>query len=271
MPKQVDETADRPAVEGLHRYSVWLVFVALVVACAAAILLWSLWDAPENSLEYEAAKTLLELLTVGFGGAVLGFLASQYQARQADVDNERELSRQATAHKQRLLRSVLDRTTSNYNGVKRARRLLRAQGRQRHGLRTVVVAEIYDLQLVSLNDIQLEFETLSDEVQTERELFTRGDELRTLFDDLEEYLGRIVSEYEDARPRFGNRRTIRQCALTELTSFLDRDDFHQFSSRFHAVQEQLRKDLAATSGRRSPDPPLPAVRGRVSDRATLTL
>jgi hypothetical protein len=252
MPKQSDETADTSAVEGLRRYSLWLVLAALVVAAGALITLLSLWNAKPDTLEYEAARTLLELLTVGFGGAVLGFLASQYQARQADVDNERELERQAAAHKRELLRSVLDRATTNYNGVKRARRLLRAQARQRRGLRTVVLAESYDMQLLSLNDIQLEFETMSDEVETERELFTRSQELRTLFDDLEKYLANIVSEYEVRRPHFGTRRAIDQCALTELRSFLDKDDFHKFSSRFHDVQEQLRKDLAATSSKRSP-------------------
>jgi hypothetical protein len=245
MPEQ---TSDWAALRGLRRYGLWLVAAASVFVLASAIGLALLRDAKPDTVRFETARTLLQLLIVGFGGAVLRFLASQYQARQVDVENERERLRQAESHDRELLRSVLNRATTSYNGVKRARRLLRARARQQHRHRTFVMADAYDTQLALLNDIQLEFETLSGEVETEQTLFTGSRELQRLFDDLETYLGDIIAEYEIQRPRFGTRLSIDQRALTKLTDFLDRSDFRHFSERFHQVQEQLRKDLVARHG-----------------------
>jgi hypothetical protein len=235
------------AEDGLRRYSFALSGVLILIGAAIVTVLSLTWNAEPGTSENELNSTLLQTLPVALGGGVLSFLTSQYQARQARVATEHAQRRNRAAHRREVLDSVLERATASYNGVKRARRLLRAQAQVvscRAG-RTVVLADEYDAQMTAISDLQLEFETLLGAARTQSKIFTDVDELYNLFREMESYLGNLVTEYEKLRPRFNKSESMAIQKFSQLTDFLRKDGFGKFATRFHEVQRKLRNDLDA--------------------------
>ena len=105
-----------------------------------------------DTLWFEIAKTILQVGVVLALGALLSLLTSDYQREQQKAESRQE-----------VLRDILERATTSYNDVKRARRLLRAHAMTKDG--TAILAGAYDNQIAAINDAQLQFETMADEIQ----------------------------------------------------------------------------------------------------------
>jgi hypothetical protein len=183
----------------------------------------SLGSVEPDTLWFEIAKTLLQVGVVLAIGALLSLLTSDYQREQQRAESRQE-----------LLRDLLARATTAYNDVKRARRLLRGKALIQDG--TAVLASAYDEQIAAVNDAQLQFETMADEVQGAFPGLAGS--LAIEFDAVEESLNALVREYEDNRPNFdGEPLSISMNMLPALRSFLE-----------HPSKQAGRRDTPAAPG-----------------------
>ena len=166
-----------------------LIVTAAFVGIVAAALLFLIWrmdpDPKEDAFYFEAAKVVMQVIGVVLLGALLSYAVSaltmQHQdslatKAQAHTSDEAELEREHRKSErdvaiaqdaQRRLdearRDFLDRTITNYNAVKRARRQLRASGyggATPHHVTADVAQAAFVKQLDVIIEAQLEFERL---------------------------------------------------------------------------------------------------------------
>lgn len=207
-----------------------------------------------NTIEFEVAKTFLQVAGVILFGAFVAISTFLFQQEwtQKRENQTRESNRLHDERERQdvALRSLLTQTLEAYNGVKRIRRILRAEG-----LKTIS-AEVYKQQLLGLNDLQLTFEYLKIDVTTMSDKRLMGDSsatannertrnLQTEFKDIETYLNQIFKEFEQNLRLVEKRRKVSLSSLAELNSFLT--DTHGFrvgvSEPFHGIVFTLQKAL----------------------------
>jgi len=179
-----------------------------------------------STLDYELAKTLLQMGAVSVAAAIVSLLAFNYQHRtqasQRELETERE-RRHRTAEKDRderrqemrqnaelmarradyvdeLLKSTLSRVTESYNAAKRARRQLRALARYENDSGEMMVrASVYDEWMARLNDAQLDLESVKRDVDVSRGAYPSAKEMFVCLKRMEDYLRAVRKEYEEAR------------------------------------------------------------------------
>jgi len=217
-------------------------------AVAAVVVIGVGPGARPDTIPFETVKALLQLGVVSAGVAGLTLLAYLYQRHREQEELRRE-----------LVRSMLRRATANYSAVKLARRLLRVRGVARTGVRRSVPSysdkwipkAAYDDQMNHLDEAQLEFENMKDEMEASKGRYKRNaDEIIKLFGCLEEYLGNLVTEWEDKdnkhRPE-GRPPSLRVgdlCRLDDLiTPDRERPFFTKFSPQFHELCKLLLKNI----------------------------
>ncbi|MDQ0850558.1 cbb3-type cytochrome oxidase subunit 3 [Arthrobacter sp. B3I9] len=207
-----------------------------------------------NTLEYEVAKTFLQVAGVILFGAFVAISTFLFQQEWTQRrENQRRESDRLHDERERqdlALRSLLTQTLEAYNGVKRIRRILRAEG-----LKTIS-AEVYKQQLLGLNDLQLTFEYLKIDTSTmgdERLLMDPSEaannahprDLQSEFKDIETYLNLIFKEFEQNLRHVEEQGTVELWSLGELNSFLtDTRGFRAgVSEPFHRIVLTLQKAL----------------------------
>ncbi len=150
------------------------------------------------------AKACLQLIVVGFIGGLLTAAVQHFQqGRNIRLDERRR--------EDEFLRSMLGRTVSAYNAVKRIRRFLDAETRNESGVRSISRAT-YDQYLTELNAQQLEFESLKriapladQRISRNRPTvagpaeYIRDDSLTSMFSRVESFLNQVVGEYQHRR------------------------------------------------------------------------
>jgi hypothetical protein len=169
------------------------------VAAAVAAVAWT--DEP-NTLKYELAKIAMQVVAV----AVLGGLATVATAIFQESFKQQATRRDAFVEERRrqddLLRDLLDETLTAYNRVKRIRRLLAAQTADGTGQITL---DVYDEQMSSLIDQQLEFEKFKrrspfiDDERLHTPALPNASVLTDSYTEIEKYLNRVIDEYESNR------------------------------------------------------------------------
>jgi hypothetical protein len=228
----------------LGRRLVWalgmlaLASVAFILACGAA-------HARPNTLPYESAKAAMQVGLVAVAGAVLSFLANDYQAQRQREDQAREREDLKRAYERDLIKTTLARTTEAYSKVKRARRVLRATTTS-DGAH---LAEDYDRYMLEINDAELQFETLCVEVEASPSVFLDL-ELQKFFESIRGYLEKLITEYGERRCAFkGEPEQLAEEQLPVLGAFLGhRQSGPTFSQQFsrpkRRVQGILQHELA---------------------------
>ncbi len=255
---------------------------AVTLATVSVACLVVFWNADADSIGREVAKIAANALLVVLGGLVLGLLSHDYQSVQADAAKLQETrlqqaeeardqalrlaakiqdqERRAEVKRQAYVAETLDRATEHYMGVKRCRRLIRARARESNEDDPIISLSGYDRQMGRILDHQLSFERLKRDVETNSAAFAHPQHAIAFFRDLEEYLGPLVTEYEDNRPGM-NSSPAALSSLATLTKFLTRDDFHQrFAKRFKDLTGMLRQDCQPRqtgSGSTAPQAPAP--------------
>jgi hypothetical protein len=204
------------------RWARWVIaslIVVLIVGIAAvgwfAVVPQVTGDVESKVLQLEKAKAVLQLAVVSTGVALLSLLNYSYQ--------EYRLQREA---RKQLIMSMLDRARTNYTAVKRSRRLLRASGLSDAYFATNPAQpddprrKSYDKQMRLLDDAQLEFENLKTEVAASRGNYRRANDIETQLDNLESYLGELVSEWETSSSDLANGKKF--CELERLKGLVKR-------------------------------------------------
>jgi hypothetical protein len=163
----------------------------LILACAAALAsdLIASQDKSKHQLGVELGKLVGQVLLVGVVGGIVLHEYNHRRERQAALNEFRRTP----------LRNLVDA----YARTKKSRRLLRsgcrARGPLRSGQRQLVLRRVvYDEQLGSLNDTQLQLEIIVHELSMYGETFRKRAEIRSHVDKMENYLGTVITEYESA-------------------------------------------------------------------------
>ncbi|MGX6604072.1 hypothetical protein ACWKSP_18325 [Micromonosporaceae bacterium Da 78-11] len=172
----------------------------IAMAAAAVLIIWH--ESATRVVGVEAYKTLLQfLLVVVLGGGV----SLLYQAfnRQAELQAERlKLAEDRATAIRETRKRYLAELVVLYNAVKRSRRLLRARA-QIHttaGDGKLRVAA-YEEQLQLLLDAQLSLELMIRNVNAEGKVFHGVPEPVSSLKSTEDYLRKLITEYEAVMPR----------------------------------------------------------------------
>jgi hypothetical protein len=232
-----------------------LVLAGLSLTCIA-LLFFFCRDLKNGSIEFEAAKSLLQIGVVSVIGTVLSLLVHQYQneaealqkkteADRLDAEKQRDEHRKCLEYREALLLSVLSKTIDAYNRTKRARRLLRGRAISTRGETKVVLAEEYDKWFDAINDAQLDLESLVHDIKTSEKAFSRPELLRESLRSMEKYLNDLITEYERSRALFScDGHTLPLDQLPKLTNFLLPGKFAPHMSVYKdGVQRAIRSDL----------------------------
>lgn len=125
----------------------------------------------------------MQFLFVGVLGSIVTLSIQAYQ---------RDREKRATANEFR--RSILSKLIRSYSATKKAKRIIRSKciagGKLDYG--------VYDVQLKSLIDTQLELEILNHEVKTAAQLFDHAKDLQNAIQSMEKSLSEVVDEYKDS-------------------------------------------------------------------------
>ena len=209
--------------------SILLVTIALLRLCFR--------NAAQGTIAFEVAKSLLQLGVVAVVGAFVSWAMTEYQLAQSRYE-----------YREELLTSTLSRAVAAYSRAKRARRLLRARSGAAPGGPGLIRLDDYDRFMEMVNDAQLELESLKGDVKTSEPAFASADSVFCFFKSMEEYLGKVVKEYEMTRhtiPDSNSSVQVRQ--LEALSDFLGPANASLFKREvidpYHKVQDFIRKDL----------------------------
>jgi hypothetical protein len=237
----------------------WIVFGlgAVFIAVVSLFLFRFYFREPAinvNTLEFEVAKTFLQVAGVILFGAFVAISTFPFQQewtqKREGQRRESDRLRDERERQDEALRSLLTQTLETYNGVKRIRRILRAEGL------TTISAGVYRQQLLDLNDLQLNFEYLEIDASTmgDKRLIqdrcaatnnaSHGD-LQTEFKHIESYLNEIFKEFERCLHFVEEEGIVKISSLVKFDAFLtDSQDFRAgVSEPFHKVVLTLQKAL----------------------------
>ena len=249
----------------------WIVLMLLVVfGVSLGALAVFFRGATQGTVEFEAAKSLLQIGVVAVMGAVISVLIFEYQRERQAADKraddaqqrlerqkendrqaaekQRELERKRFEYREALLLSTLSNAMNAYGRTKKARRLLRGRGIRSRGETQIVLASEYDQFFDRVNDAQLDLENLARDVKTSAKAFSEPEALEQDLWSMESYLGELISEYESVRSRFSeNDPSLPVRDLVHLEDFLKSTDSSRFRpemvSPYHEVQRRIRRDL----------------------------
>lgn len=166
-------------------------------------------SALEIRLGIEVFKLTYQFLLLIVIGGAISLLYSQFTKRQEEANKIKEREREKRDEKKTLQRKFRTEFIQSYNAAKSIRRLLRARARtvtDINGLKVEVIKlSPYDRQMQKLVHVQLQFETLKEEAESQKDLFSGVPELQALdqtLETIESYLNLIVGEYEGSYKLF---------------------------------------------------------------------
>ncbi len=243
------QDTDRRFTTAKRNSVAWLLAIA---AISGIVLAWAWSGSPSNNtLRFESAKTAMQVIAVAsLGGlAALATFTFQRSRTREDELRDRRLEQRRRRDENRrdkrdrqddLLRSLLRDTLTSYNRVKRVRRLVEAETKDKAGGH--VTLDVYDKHMTSLNDEQLEFEKfkrLAPFIDDKRLNPSAGRDpsathgtapggvsLKESYERIEKYLNKVIDEYEDNRHVVAAEPAgVPLAKLTKLSAFLQHDSF----------------------------------------------
>lgn len=264
--------------ESLMRDPRRVVLAALILGLASAIALIVLgFVVSSEALEIgpELMKAGVQVGAVTLVGAGIGYMLriaeeSRAQERQAEVtknaraqeeeakkrlsERESEVARLEDERRRAEYRyHVFQDVVTAYNGVKSARRILRARGFRRTAGDRAMSAEDaaeFNVRTQALTESQLMFESVLRQVRARPGWFTTPDVLIALLGTVETYVGEVIDDWERTDGDVvAGARLGRIHSLTHLQDFLDVTDlgFESGASEpMREIEETLREDAYPT-------------------------
>ncbi|MGQ0650050.1 MAG: hypothetical protein ACT4P7_21075 [Gemmatimonadaceae bacterium] len=189
--------------------------LGFVVAIGAAIATAACLLASDNSTLRDLGKELGKLTGQVVLVTVIGGVILQEYNRRRDQKSERRERRN------RMIGILVE----SYSSAKRSRRLLRAKCRATppavgaaDGLHLSRVT--YEEQMGSLNDVQLSLEMLIHDFMTFPETFKRQDEIKRAVERMENYLGTLITEYENGHRLVDDSQPVHVAGVHRFADFL---------------------------------------------------
>ena len=145
----------------------------------------SLSDANARSaISIELVKSLLQVVVIAILGGVVSLLTQEF-------NKDREKREMLNDFRMTLL----SRLVQVFRETKRARRLLRAKKDS---------IQFYDEQMAIINELQLDLETINEEIETVKHAFP-GKSVGNQVDRMATYLNKLVEEYEKNMPKLNRK------------------------------------------------------------------
>ena len=225
-----------------------LVLLAISIGGLAVLALW--FPPTADSISLELVKGFVQLGIASVAGAIITVLTDAVQHKRADDSKRRDDDIRIAENLDDFRRSILNRITRAYADAKRSRRLLRARAlTEPYHLLDETPADVrldaYESEIVSLNNVQLDLESLLRELTTCQGAFSKPLTLREGISSMEKYLNGLISEYEKKRVSFsGTPSSLGLNTLEALKSFVVRrkdsggSDSSEFKKKFLDGRQQ---------------------------------
>jgi len=209
----------------------------LIVALSGLFTLASHWQIKE--LPTEIAKSLLQLAVVAIAGHVVSILITKANNERQDLMRANELRN-----------ALLDRINESFVEVKKVRRLARATAEKvtvGGATNLFIHKSRFHEYLQLLNDAQLKLEVVSKDVESNKTLFLDAEDLIKRLDRMEEYLNRLVDDYEHSTAKTVSNpvdcfRVFDFPGLSDLLGPYKTSTFRkEFVHTYYASLESIRK------------------------------
>ena len=222
-----------------------VVLVIVIVAIGGYFINWN-WTGFEGKTLWDWLG-LLAILAIPL--AVVWFThVEQKRDRQLAKTEKKQEKR---AEEKDLLRKLYSNIVQAYNAAKKVRRLLRgsAQCISPGQTEIMIMIEPYDKQMQALVDVQLHFEFIIAEIDSNPTLFPgpvwqdtkKQDSIISKLNDIEHYLNVIVKEYEDLYKKRPNATpTLPISELERLEEFMSKE---VKDNKFFTSARDVRKAL----------------------------
>lgn len=188
-----------------------VLFVAVLAVAAFCMLYVRSANRPE--IEAEAAKGLIQLFVVLLLGATINEALKARERRTLEAEKEQDRQRQDAEKEHERQRKeeerlavfregIRRRLSESYQGVKRCRSMLRANGFTPEIIVPGIelgegdIWKAYRCQLEAINEVQLDLEKLWHELDCFRFAFTRAQDVIRKIKLMSGYLRRLIDEYE---------------------------------------------------------------------------
>lgn len=184
-----------------------LMFAFIFISVFGLIIYFLAFKPQKDHAEFEIFKSLLQIITVLILGQVVSLIIAQFNYERQKADTETALERQKTEAKIEFQKDVLRRLIRNYTAIKKHRRLLRAKALTppydgEFKDETLVKFDAYDEQMQLINDVELEFENIWQELEFSTDLFSNSKSLATHIETMKDYLRNLLHLYEQKRGTF---------------------------------------------------------------------
>ena len=196
---------------------------SIVVAISALLIgiILKLDTSARSAISIELVKSLLQVVVIATLGGVVSLLAQEFNRDREKREALNDFRKTLLSHLVQIFREA-----------KKARRLLRAK---RDSL------QFYDEQMAVINELQLDLETINEEIKTTKQAFP-GEEAQSRISTMATYLNKLVEEYEKNMPKL-NRKSppVSLDQLEYLNDFIGPFRESKFSQEFaHLYNEALK-------------------------------
>ena len=179
----------------------------------------------------EGYKQLWQLSLASIIGGLVSAAFSELKREQDTIEARREYLR--TFHTAALVA---------YNRTKKVRRLLRAKAVFDSGGVPHIHLSQWEAQMLELQDVQLQFESMKRQVRLGRDVFARTPNLEAQLKTMEGYLRKILSEFESFKfPAPSPSAPL--STLPKLQGFIDYSSSPPFVADFADPYDEVEADL----------------------------
>jgi ppGpp synthetase/RelA/SpoT-type nucleotidyltranferase len=163
----------------------------------------------------------LQVVVIATLGGVVSLLAQEFNRDREKREALNDFRKTLLSHLVQIFREA-----------KKARRLLRAK---RDSL------QFYDEQMAVINELQLDLETINEEIKTTKQAFP-GEEAQSRISTMATYLNKLVEEYEKNMPKLNRKSpSVSLDQLEYLNDFIGPFRESKFSKEFaHLYNEALK-------------------------------
>jgi hypothetical protein len=212
----------------LSNYIKLICFVLIILFLLSVIGLFILntfFTLTKDTFSREIGNTLLQIIAVGIFGTIFTLLLEQYKRIQENIqidkenqrirnEADREIERISNENKNQFRKDILHQLNEVYNGIKNARRMLRAKAFNApyidiDNTNSHIKLDQYDHYMENINELQLKLELIKKEITTNKSVFSKSEEIcnHMLFP-IEDSLNKIIDEYIENRPKFDPNQNI---------------------------------------------------------------
>ena len=226
----------------------------------------------KDTLRFEIIKSLLNLMTVALVGGLIAYLFKLREATQKEEYVQKDEQRKQEQIRIEIRIDYFKRLGIIYRNIKNARRALRGGGLTTAypgnlaDTKSLLISgdllELYKKQMKVVNKYQLELEGLKIESKS-LPAFVHFNNIETYLGRMEDYLRKILNEFEDKSPLLNNKQPVHFTELERLDEFTGRttknrdfkfsggkppDVYYRFTESFGDLYKKVIEEIGKNLG-----------------------